>query len=91
MVFDKSRKRGNLVLTYSGTGMERIRIESGDIRTIGYDESMQTLEIEFHQGGTYQYYDVPKKIYDCFMKYALSHDDYHTRYIKNRYRHKKIR
>ncbi|HEX9844971.1 MAG TPA: KTSC domain-containing protein [Candidatus Nitrosotenuis sp.] len=71
--------------------MERIRVDSGNIRIIGYDESTQTLEIEFQQSGTYQYFGISKKIHDDFMKYALSHNQYYTRYIKNRYRHKKIR
>ena len=71
--------------------MERTRIESSDMRSVGYDEIEQILEIEFHQGGIYQYFGVPKKIHDDLMKYALSHDQYHARFIKNRYRHKKIR
>ncbi|MFY9301000.1 MAG: KTSC domain-containing protein [Candidatus Nitrosotenuis sp.] len=71
--------------------MERVRVDSGDIRVIGYDESTQILEIGFQQGGTYRYFGISKKIYDGLMKYALSHDQYYTRYIKNRYRHEKIR
>lgn len=71
--------------------MERIRIESSDLKSVGYDESTQTLEIEFRQGGIYQYFGVSKKIYDGLMQYAFAHDQYHARYIKNRYRHKKIR
>ncbi|WP_320416563.1 KTSC domain-containing protein [Candidatus Nitrosotenuis chungbukensis] len=71
--------------------MERMRIESSDLKSVGYDESTQTLEIEFRQGGVYQYFGVPKKIHDGLMQYALSHDQYHNRFIKNRYRHKKIR
>ncbi|MDE1826837.1 hypothetical protein DYY67_0821 [Candidatus Nitrosotalea sp. TS] len=69
--------------------MDRIRIKSNDLKSVGYDESMQTLEIEFHHGGVYQYFGVPKKIYDGLMKSVLSHGQYHTRYIKNRYRHEK--
>jgi hypothetical protein len=70
--------------------MERIRIKSSDLRSVGYDEPTQILEIEFHQGGIYQYFGVPKKIYDGLMKYESSHGQYHTRYIKNRYRREKV-
>lgn len=70
--------------------MERMRIKSNDIKSVGYDESAQILEIEFHHGGVYQYFGVPKKIYEGLMNSVLSHGQYHTRYIKNRYRHEKI-
>lgn len=69
--------------------MERIRVKSSNLRSIGYDEPTQILEIEFQQGGTYQYFGVSKKIYDNLMK-ALSHEEYYERFIKNRYRRKKI-
>ncbi len=70
--------------------MDRTRIKSNDLKSVGYDESDHILEIEFHHGGIYQYFGVPKKIYDGLMKSVLSHEQYHTRYIKNRYRHEKI-
>ena len=70
--------------------MEKIRVKSSSLRSVGYDESTQILEIEFHHGGTYQYFGIPKKIYDDLMKYESGHGQYHARYIKNRYRHKKI-
>ena len=70
--------------------MERIRIKSGSLRAIGYDEAVQILEIDFHHGGSYRYFGVSKKIYDNLMKSQSSYGRYHDRYIKNRYRHEKI-
>jgi hypothetical protein len=70
--------------------MERIRIKSSDLRSVGYDESTQILEIEFHHGGIYQYFSVPKKIYEDLIKSISSHGQFHTRYIKNRYRREKV-
>ena len=70
--------------------MERIRVKSGSLRAIGYGESEQILEIEFHHGGIYRYFGVSKKIYDGLMMSESSYGKYHTRYIKNRYRHEKI-
>ncbi len=70
--------------------MDRIRLKSNDLQSAGYDESLQILEIQFCRGGIYQYFGVPKKIYDGLMKSVLSHGKYHDRYIKNRYRHEKI-
>jgi KTSC domain len=71
------------------TSMEKIRVKSSTIRSIGYDESAQILEIEFQQGGGYQYFGVSKKIYDGLMKSVLSHGEYYERFIKNRYRRMK--
>ena len=70
--------------------MERTRVKSGTIRSIAYDESDQMLEIDFHHGGTYRYFGVPKNIYDNFIKSESSYGQYHDRRIKNRYRHEKI-
>jgi len=70
--------------------MERMRIKSKYLRSIGYNESMKILEIEFHHGGIYRYFGVSKKIYDGLMNSQSSYGQYHTRYIKNRYRHEKI-
>ncbi len=44
--------------------MDRIRLKSNDLLSVGYDEALQILEIQFHHGGIYQYFGVPKKIYD---------------------------
>lgn len=70
--------------------MEKIRVKSGTLRTIGYDELGQILEIDFQHGGTYRYFGVPKQIYDKLIKSESSYGKYHDRYIKNRYRHEKI-
>ena len=43
------------------TSVDRMRIKSNDLKSVGYDESMQILEIEFHHGGVYQYFGVPKR------------------------------
>ena len=39
--------------------MDRIQVRSSNIRSIGYDQKTQTLEVEFLKGGVYQYFDVP--------------------------------
>ena len=70
--------------------MERMRIKSSDLRSVGYDEVPQILDIEFPHGGIYQYFGVPKKIYDDLIKSVSSHGQFHTRYIKNRYRREKV-
>ena len=41
--------------------MERQEVDSSNIDAVGYDETTQTLEIEF-RNGVYQYEDVPEDV-----------------------------
>lgn len=41
----------------------RTPVASTSIKSVGYDDEADRLEIEFHSGGVYQYLDVPERIY----------------------------
>ena len=69
--------------------MIRQPVSSSNIRSIGYDSISQTLEIEFHSGSIYQYFDVPESIYNALMS-ASSHGSFFHRHIKGRFRWTKI-
>lgn len=43
--------------------MRRRLVESRSIRSAGYDGRTRTLELEYANGSTYQYYDVPQPTY----------------------------
>lgn len=47
--------------------MERKRVNSSKIRSVGYDEKSQVLEIEFSNGQVYQYVKVYPEVYRRFM------------------------
>ena len=47
--------------------MERLSVKSRILRSVGYDESTKTLEIEFTSGLVYQYSGVPPKVYADLM------------------------
>lgn len=64
--------------------MQRTPVTSSDIQSIGYDTATRTLEVEFHSGGIYQYFNVPASEYQAFMA-AGSHGQYFHQYIKNTY------
>lgn len=70
--------------------MIRQPVSSSNIRSIGYDSKSQTLEIEFHSGNVYRYFDVPESIYNALMS-ASSHGSFFHRHIKDRFRWTKIR
>ncbi len=64
--------------------MRRIPVSSSDLRAVGYDSASQTLEIEFHSGGIFQYSGVPQPQYQNLMA-ADSHGWYFHAHIKARY------
>lgn len=70
--------------------MNRQAVDSSNLASVGYHSQTQTLEIEFIHGGIYQYYNVPKSIYESLMN-ASSHGQYFDRNIKKAgYRYSKV-
>ena len=47
--------------------MDRVPVASTSIRSVGYDEGSQILEIEFKSGGVYQYLNVPEQVHSSLM------------------------
>jgi KTSC domain len=41
-------------------------VASSSISAIGYDEASETLEVDFLNGSTYQYYNVPAALFEQF-------------------------
>jgi hypothetical protein len=35
---------------------------------VGFDDDSSTLEIAFHDGSVYQYFDVPRAVYDMLVQ-----------------------
>lgn len=69
--------------------MDREPVQSSNLRSVGYDPSSKILEIEFHQGGIYQYSGVPASEYQGLMS-APSLGQYFHKYIKDRYPYRKV-
>lgn len=69
--------------------MRRQNVVSSNLRSVGFDPISGTLEIAFKRGGVYQYYGVPEEIYSGLLG-AASKGRYHARFIKNRFRYRKI-
>lgn len=68
--------------------MDRTPVSSTDVAEIGYDVPTMTLEVAFHRGGVYQYFDVPEIVYQEFMR-ADSKGKFLHANIKNSYRYTK--
>jgi XTP/dITP diphosphohydrolase len=69
--------------------MQRTRVDSSDIVSVGYDVKSQVLELEFKENRVYQYFDVPSKVHDLFMK-ADSYGEYFYASINKHYRYKRV-
>ena len=72
--------------------MKRKSVDSTNIASIGYDKDSQTLEVEFLNGGVYQYFDVPERVADEFINNPPegSHGKYLASHIKGHYRFSKV-
>jgi len=67
--------------------MNWILIESNSINKVKYEFGI--LEIVFHNGGYYKYFDVSEDIYESFLS-SNSKGSYFNKCIKNIYKYQKI-
>ena len=64
--------------------VKRTKVSSSSIASIGYSKTSKTLEIEFHRGAVYQYYDVPQRVYASLID-APSIGQYYAYHIRDSY------
>ena len=68
----------------------RIPVSSSNLSSVGYDGNKKILDVEFHNGNVYRYFDVPKEEHVRLMS-ADSHGTYFSRNIKSNYKYRRIR
>jgi hypothetical protein len=66
-----------------------MKVTSSNISDISYDEKSRTMSITFHDGATYNYFDVPIGVYDRLLT-AGSKGSYFAQYIKGRFTSTKV-
>jgi KTSC domain len=69
--------------------MERTPVESSSVASVGYDRVTCELEIEFQNGRTYRYLQVPPAAHRLLML-APSIGEYLNRVIKPRFEAKSV-
>lgn len=69
--------------------MQRLKVESSHILSIGYDLKTRILEVEFPENRIYQYSDVEPRVYELF-KDADSYGEYFYAHINKHYRYKRV-
>jgi len=69
--------------------MERIPVQSKNVAEVGYDPATMTLEVAFHNGTIYQYFDVPEALYQEMFR-SDSIGKFLNTQIKSSYRYAKL-
>jgi KTSC domain len=67
----------------------RVPVSSTNLATVGYDATSLVLEVQFHDGGVYQYRGVPSNIHQGLLT-AASPGAYLARHIKGRYSYTRV-
>lgn len=70
--------------------MERQRVSSTNLRSVGHDAETATLEVEFRNGYLYRYYDVPASVHAALLR-ASSKGRYFDQHIRDRFRYRRVR
>ena len=63
--------------------------DSSNLARFKYDDKARVLTVEFKNGGTYNYYDVPQAVFEQ-MKAAPSKGEFLARSIKGAYRYARV-
>lgn len=69
--------------------MNWIDVNSSTLLRVRYDEKTNTLEIEFQGGRVYQYFDVPKPIFEALLQ-ADSQGKFFHGQIKGQFRYARV-
>lgn len=69
--------------------MQRVFVESTTLGSAGHDAHSTVLELQFRNGAVYQYFRVPRRIYDDLLR-ADSKGGYFNQNIRGRYPHQRI-
>lgn len=69
--------------------MNRTPVSSSSIASVGYERETATLEVEFADGGLYQYFDVPEHEYEALVG-ADSIGSYFANQVKGVYRYARV-
>lgn len=69
--------------------MVRELVNSSELCSIGFESTDNTLEVEFHRGGIYQYYGVPTDVYDALLA-SSSKGRFFNSEIKDRYLYRRV-
>ena len=68
--------------------MEHRSVSSSNLSSVGYDESTETLEVQFQNGSVFQYHGVSAETHEQLMQARSVGSFFHSN-IKNTFEHSK--
>jgi hypothetical protein len=69
--------------------MLRQKVDSSELRSVGYDMPASVLEAEFHSGEIYQYFNVPARLVLELLE-AESIGRYFNAHIRSKFEFEKV-
>ena len=69
--------------------MRRQAVSSSNVAEVGYDEGQRTLEVLFHSGAIYQYFEVPPQIFTELLQ-TSSVGKYLNTNVKGNFRYARV-
>ena len=69
--------------------MDRISVQSSNVTEVGYDQDSMILEVLFHSGSVYQFFDVPEGLFREMLQ-ADSVGRFFNQQIRDSYRYVKL-
>ncbi len=69
--------------------MDHQSVSSSNLSSVGYDESTETLEVQFQNGSVYQYHGVSAEIHEQLMQARSVGGFFHSN-IRNTFEHSKL-
>lgn len=69
-----------------GPPLPLTQIASSDLEAVGYDQTLEILDVKFRKGGTKRYFNVGAPIYSGLLA-AKSKGQYFAANIRNHYQH----
>lgn len=67
--------------------MQRTPVQSSNIHSVGFENGV--MEIQFHNGGLYQYFDVPAQVYEALLA-AGSKGQFFAQNVRGVYRYARV-
>ena len=69
--------------------MDRVPVTSSSIASAGYSAEASTLEVEYRNGLVYQYFAVPKSVFESLLE-AASKGKFVSKHIRGHYPYRRV-
>lgn len=68
----------------AASGAARVAVESSSVASVGFDEALSAMDVEFSGGAVYRYFAVPAAVHAALM-HASSKGAFFNRHVRAKY------